>query len=393
MVVLRPRTSVLIGVIMFSAFLASLRKVFFRVAQSQAPTNNFSPKLQTSTLRQQLPSRTLSAMSAAFILVAAGGILLGPDLRSVLAEADEHAEHLRMLRLERGSSQPQYRSQQQMPLRAPIAYAPLRSLFSFPPVRTAAHALAYAPAQRPIKLTMFSGDHANNPVAKLGFASSSVRAAINDASSTLSRRSVCVRLCDGYHFPVGDYSGESDNAAQTAACAGMCPGAPTRLYVMGAGADKIDDAISIRDHKPYRSLPVAFRHASTRDQTCSCHGPGESTSASVSLLKDFTLRRGDKVMTSAGFRVFRGNSSLPYRGQDFSTLANFQGISKKERYDLSQIERASGVGAKAAYTPRKGKDSEANATDINTVVRSNGRSVRLIGPQAMLQHDPAFINP
>ena len=45
----------------------------------------------------------------------------------------------------------------------------------------------------------------------------------------LGTRSVCVRLCDGYSFPVGSLDRSSDIKAHEAICSGLCPASPTAL--------------------------------------------------------------------------------------------------------------------------------------------------------------------
>jgi hypothetical protein len=240
--------------------------------------------------------------------------------------------------------------------------------------------MAYAPVPKSIAFGPFSsGPNAARQKQKVS---------ANDRgtpSATLGRHSVCVRLCDGFHYPVADYSGPDDDAAHSAVCAGMCPGAPTRLYVQPAGSDDIQDAISVRDHKSYRALPVAFRHTTNRDNTCSCHAPGESAASNVSLYKDFTLRRGDSIMTEKGFKVFRGAANLPYKQADFVSLAASRDLATGERSILGAIERASAPGRKV--TPRavaSKKTLPFTPVVSRTVTDEAGKSIRLIGPQAML---------
>jgi hypothetical protein len=152
---------------------------------------------------------------------------------------------------------------------------------------------------------------------------------------SLPRRSVCVRLCDGYFFPVGPLSRQSDLRNQEAACSGLCPDAPTQLFVEPAGSDKIEDAVSLSGAR-YLSLPVAFRNRATADNTCACHRrPGEA----FPLRDDFTLRKGDSIMTTKGIMVFRGARRLPYVQNDFATLANAS-MSRDKRAVLAAIERA-----------------------------------------------------
>lgn len=171
----------------------------------------------------------------------------------------------------------------------------------------------------------------------------------------LGKRSVCVRLCDGYFFPIGPITEKADIAGHEALCSGLCPGAPARLYIEPSGSDKIEDAISTKDGQPYSALPVAFRHAGTADNACTCRRPGQTHARLVSTLKDFTLRRGDSVMTKDGFKVFRGSTTYPYRPQDFTALANEQNLTKTQRGELKRLERA------AAYN--KARDDAAQTSD------------------------------
>ncbi len=144
-----------------------------------------------------------------------------------------------------------------------------------------------------------------------------------------------MRLCDGYFFPVGTLSRESDLHNQEAACAEQCPDAPTQLFVEPAGSDKIEDAIS-RNGAKYTALPVAFSNRITTDKTCACHRhPGEM----LSLANDATLRGGDSIMTPKGIVVFRGSGRMPYAPGDFHNLAKAS-MPKDKREILVAIERA-----------------------------------------------------
>jgi hypothetical protein len=160
------------------------------------------------------------------------------------------------------------------------------------------------------------------------------------SADSLGKRSVCVRLCDGYFFPIGPVGDTADLTSHEALCTGLCPGAPTRLYVQPAGSDNIDDATSVKDHKRYSALPVAYRHSDTADNTCSCRRPGQSHARLVSAYKDFTLRRGDSIMTAQGFKVFRGSHSYPYKPRDFVALSKDHELSRSQQGRLRKLERA-----------------------------------------------------
>ena len=210
---------------------------------------------------------------------------------------------------------------------------------------------------------------------------------LNIDASGLPRRSFCVRLCDGYYFPVAPVSNDGELNAHESLCAGVCPGAPTRLFVMPGGSERMEDATS-RDGKTYSALPVAFRHTGTSDNTCTCRPNNIAHTKIVSVLKDFTLRQGDLVMSNKGFRVFRGAAHYPYGQTDFMSLAE-SGINSKNMAALSAIESATkrGSGARiseqAAVKPEKAamaRPVEPTVPD-DMLVLANGKRIRRIGGQ------------
>ena len=123
----------------------------------------------------------------------------------------------------------------------------------------------------------------------------------------------CVRLCDGFAFPVGHASG--NRGMQEDSCRRACPGADTALYSAPAGAKDFDSLA--RDGAPYTALPNAFRYREKITNACTCHAPGATQPVSA-VLTDLTLKRGDLVMTRIGARHFDGSRTLPHRSTHFS---------------------------------------------------------------------------
>ena len=156
---------------------------------------------------------------------------------------------------------------------------------------------------------------------------------------SLARQSMCVRLCDGFAFPVGNYHGGSDRVAHEATCQSECPGARTALFVVPLGAQSIGEAVQVGSDRTYSEIPEAFHYTTYVDATCSCHPKGGNRIKS--LLHDFTLRRGDAIMTGKGLQVFHGGNSYPYKRRDFVALAKSRDIRKGDRENLRAIERAS----------------------------------------------------
>ncbi len=162
----------------------------------------------------------------------------------------------------------------------------------------------------------------------------------------LGRASMCVRLCDGFAFPVGDFRGEGDVAAHEATCRSECPGAQTALYVLPNGFSSIDEAFEARTGRAYSQKAAGFHYTTYLDESCTCHPKAGNRVAS--LLRDFTLRRGDAVVTSGGVKVFHGGAHFPFRQADFVRLAQSRDVAKASQTAFRAIERASVVSDKSA---------------------------------------------
>jgi hypothetical protein len=83
-----------------------------------------------------------------------------------------------------------------------------------------------------------------------------------------SYRTICVRLCDGYYWPVNSGTRSSSIARDLNICEQSCQ-SETSLYIQyGLGADAGD----MRDlsGKPYRKLKTAFLYRKSYDSACRC---------------------------------------------------------------------------------------------------------------------------
>lgn len=109
-------------------------------------------------------------------------------------------------------------------------------------------------ANRRVKVTLGNGDD--------GYAAG--------ASGTF--RTLCVRTCDGYYFPVSFSTTSSHFADDEKSCAALCPGAETSLYYHSIPDQEPEEMISLAK-KPYTQLPTAFKYrmdgiAATPGCTC-----------------------------------------------------------------------------------------------------------------------------
>jgi hypothetical protein len=108
-----------------------------------------------------------------------------------------------------------------------------------------------------------------------------------------SGRPICVRICDGYFFPLATTGGNRESAQQM--CQAQCPATPTQLFFM-AGDRELQRAVG-SDGTPYTSLPNAFRYRTTFDETCSCRQQGQSWAEALMQAEQMLSGRGDVLVT------------------------------------------------------------------------------------------------
>ena len=85
-------------------------------------------------------------------------------------------------------------------------------------------------------------------------------------------RTLCVRTCDGYYFPISFSTNRSRFPADEAMCENMCPGAEVRLFYHNTSGES-ETMVSLAGDA-YSDLPNAFRYREVYDKTCSCRiGP------------------------------------------------------------------------------------------------------------------------
>jgi hypothetical protein len=136
----------------------------------------------------------------------------------------------------------------------------------------------------------------------------------------LGSRSFCVRLCDGFYFPVGPASGGKTAQAQSTACARMCPAAEVALYSLPSGGE-VSEALGPRG-RPYAALATAFRFRTELSPSCTCNGRPGGGLATIDIADDFTLRRGDVIAGETGPLVFSGGGRLPFSSTQFSPVTS-----------------------------------------------------------------------
>jgi hypothetical protein len=82
-------------------------------------------------------------------------------------------------------------------------------------------------------------------------------------------RTLCVRLCDGYYFPVSFSTLPNHFQRDADACQSHCA-APSELYYHQNPGGSVEQMVSASTQQPYTSLKSAFRYRKEFVQGCSC---------------------------------------------------------------------------------------------------------------------------
>ncbi len=178
-----------------------------------------------------------------------------------------------------------------------------------------------------------------------------------------SYRTLCVRTCDGYYFPVSFAAFEHDLDRDQKVCEAMCPGTEVKLYYHSVPDEESEDMISIAG-EPYAELGTAFLYRQAgykRKKSCGCSPP-----------KDFSIIAGDlkpqEAVEETSYIPFP--TPRPDPAADPETLAN----------------RSGGLTAQAivrVLTPVPAIDAERDHSPSK-------RKVRVVGPAFLPDQEGAI---
>jgi hypothetical protein len=108
-------------------------------------------------------------------------------------------------------------------------------------------------------------------------------------------RTLCVRTCDGYYFPISYATMPAKFAEDEQSCRRLCPAADVALFSHRNPGEEVSQAISMSG-KLYSELPAAFSYRKQLNPSCSCRAPGQSW-ADALRQGDDVIERGDIVVT------------------------------------------------------------------------------------------------
>lgn len=109
-------------------------------------------------------------------------------------------------------------------------------------------------------------------------------------------RTLCVRTCDGYYYPISFSTTQSRFREDELICQRTCPAAEVVLYAHRNPGEEVAQAVSLGG-RLYSELPNAFRYRKEYNPSCSCKRQGETWAQALKHLDDYTVERGDIVVT------------------------------------------------------------------------------------------------
>jgi hypothetical protein len=116
------------------------------------------------------------------------------------------------------------------------------------------------------------------------------------ASASGTYKTLCVRTCDGFYFPVSYSTLPNKFAEDAQTCQRMCPAAEATLYSHRSTGEDITQAVS-PNGRLYTELANAFAYRKQFNPSCGCKAAGQTWAEALKQLDDQTVERGDIVVT------------------------------------------------------------------------------------------------
>jgi len=117
-------------------------------------------------------------------------------------------------------------------------------------------------------------------------------------------RTLCVRTCDGYFFPISFSTSQDRFHEDEMTCQRMCPAAEVMLFSHRNPGEDMNHAVSITGQL-YTQIPNAFKYKTTWDASCTCKAAGESWANAVKDDPNAPVQpgRGDIIVTEERAKI------------------------------------------------------------------------------------------
>src|SRR5882672_3013573 len=150
---------------------------------------------------------------------------------------------------------------------------------------------------------LFGNNNNNNPVPPPG-------ADLGPQSGTY--RTVCVRTCDGFYFPISFATVPARFPDDEKSCKNLCPAAEATLFSYRNPGEDMNQAVSINGQS-YSSSPNAFRYRQEFNPSCACKAAGQTWSDALKTIDDKASaeQQGDIIVTEESAKKM---SRVPAKG-------------------------------------------------------------------------------
>jgi hypothetical protein len=110
-------------------------------------------------------------------------------------------------------------------------------------------------------------------------------------------RTVCVRTCDGFYFPISFATVPSRFPDDEKTCKSLCPASDATLFSYRNPGEDMNAAVSLGG-QPYSSSPNAFRYRTEFNPSCACKATGQTWSDALKNIDDkASAEQGDIIVT------------------------------------------------------------------------------------------------
>lgn len=131
-------------------------------------------------------------------------------------------------------------------------------------------------------------------------------------------KTMCVRTCDGYFFPVSFSTVQEEFGRDSQACNQLCPGVDIQLFYQDISDGNPENMISARAGKPYSKMRNAFSFKKSYNPSCRCNYQSFNRNTGISTPNLKPVEKSPKKLQLAHSIP----QSRPDYGQDPETLAN-----------------------------------------------------------------------
>jgi hypothetical protein len=137
-------------------------------------------------------------------------------------------------------------------------------------------------------------------------------------------RTVCVRSCDGFYFPISFATVPGRFADDEKTCKSLCPATEASLYAYRNPGEDMSQAVSVNG-QPYSALPNAFHYRQEFNPSCSCKAPGQTWSDALKSIDDKAAaeQQGDIIVTEeSAKKMSRPQPTKPVAAKKGATTAS-----------------------------------------------------------------------